>query len=272
MMEDMSEQYVHGYSEKESQRLSDQAGTLTQIIHHDSIFPPGSKILEAGCGTGAQTSILAQLNPGCEFTSVDISDSSLEIARKRISAAGITNVTFVHLDIMDEVFFTDRFDHAVFCFVLEHLKKPAEAVMKVMQMVKSGGTITAIEGDHGSVCFHPESEKALRTIECQVILQKMAGGDACIGRKIYPLLVSAGLSNVMVTARIVYADSGKSNLVDGFTRKTFIAMIEGVRKPSVAAGLITEKEWEEGISDLYRSAAKDGTFSYTFYKGTGIVP
>jgi len=141
-----------------------------------------------------------------------------------------------------------------------------------MQMVKSGGTVTAIEGDHGSVCFYPETEKALMTIRCQVILQERAGGDACIGRRLYPLLMSAGLSDIIVTPRIVYADAGRPEMVDGFTKKTFIAMIKGVRDPAIAAGLISASDWIEGISDLSCSAHDDGTFSYTFYKGYGIVP
>ena len=268
----MTQSYVHGYSEREAERLFDQADTLTGLIHHDSIFPSGSRILEAGCGTGAQTCILASKNPDCEFISVDISRESLEIAEKQVKDAGLTNVTLHHADILGDELPFDIFDHAVFCFVLEHLKEPEEAIRRVMKLVKPGGTVTAIEGDHGSVCFHPETEKALMTIRCQVLLQEQSGGDACIGRKLYPLLVSSGLSDVMVSPRLVYADGGRPDLVIGFTEKTFIAMIQGIREPAIAAGLMSAEDFDEGISDLSRSAQKDGTFSYTFYKGWGIVP
>jgi len=139
-------------------------------------------------------------------------------------------------------------------------------------MVKPGGTITAIEGDHGSVCFHPETERALMTIRCQVILQQHAGGDACIGRRLYPLFASSGLTGVHVSPRLVYADAGRLDVVSGFTEKTFIAMIKGVREQAVAAGLISTDDWENGIADLSQSALNSGTFSYTFYKGWGIVP
>ena len=268
----MTGTYVHGYSEKEAQRLFDRADTLTSLIHHDSFFPSGSRILEAGCGTGAQTCILAKLNPECNFVSVDISELSLSVAKKRIFEAGLSNVTFLHADVLDPALSLGSFDHAVFCFVLEHLKDPQGTVRRVGSMVRSGGTVTAIEGDHGSVCFHPETEKAVRTIRCQVVLQARSGGDACIGRKLYPILVSAGLVRIQVTPRIVYADAGNPQIVDGFTKKTFIAMIEGIREPAVAAGLMTPTEWDEGIGDLYRSAESEGTFSYTFYKGCGFVP
>ena len=47
--------YVHGYDEAEELRLNDQATTLEALLHHDTAYPPGSTVLEAGCGVGAQT-------------------------------------------------------------------------------------------------------------------------------------------------------------------------------------------------------------------------
>ncbi len=70
--------YVHGYSKRESERLSDQAQTLTALLHDDTRYPPGSRVLEAGCGIGAQTVILAKNSPGAYFTSLDISEDSLQ--------------------------------------------------------------------------------------------------------------------------------------------------------------------------------------------------
>ena len=73
--------YVHGYTETEARRLADQANTLSHLLHHDSMFPPNSVILEAGCGTGAQTRILAKNNPECRFVSIDVSEESLAVAK-----------------------------------------------------------------------------------------------------------------------------------------------------------------------------------------------
>ena len=50
-----------------------------------------------------------------------------------------------------------------------------------------------------------------------------------IGRELFPLLCKAGFKSVRVSPRMVYVDSSRPELVDGFTRKTFTAMIEGVR-------------------------------------------
>ncbi|MDD4190905.1 MAG: hypothetical protein PHI28_06225 [Mangrovibacterium sp.] len=63
--------YVHGYTNKEALRLNDQAATLDDIIHYDPVFPQNALILEAGCGVGAQTRIIATKNPDSNFISVN---------------------------------------------------------------------------------------------------------------------------------------------------------------------------------------------------------
>ena len=99
---------------------------------------------------------------------------------------------------------------------------------------------------------------------CLVLLQARAGGNALIGRELYPLLRSAGFEEVRVSPRMVYVDSSKPELVEGFTKKTFTAMVEGVRNSSVANGLISEADFDRGIADLHRTAEIDGVFCIHF--------
>lgn len=47
-------EYVHGYSERERDRLGDQASTLTGLLHADTVYGAGARVLEAGCGVGAR--------------------------------------------------------------------------------------------------------------------------------------------------------------------------------------------------------------------------
>lgn len=266
----MNTDYVHGYSAQESTRLTDQATTLTELLHADTVYPAGDRVLEAGCGVGAQTVILAGNSPQAAFTSIDISQESLTEAQRRVVEAGFTNVTFRPADIFNLPFPPGHFDHVFVCFVLEHLPDPAGALEALARVLKPGGSITVIEGDHGSAYFHPDSSDARRAIQCLVDLQRRAGGDSLIGRRLYPLLVQAGYRDVTVSPRMVYADAGKPSLVDGFTRKTFTAMVEGVGRQAVGQGLIDAPSWAAGIRDLYRTAEDDGTFCYTFFKATGL--
>ena len=74
----MKKAYVHGYDHRENIRLQDQASTLVELLHSDTKYPAGSKVLEAGCGVGAQTITLAKNSPDALITSIDISDVSVE--------------------------------------------------------------------------------------------------------------------------------------------------------------------------------------------------
>ncbi len=258
--------YVHGYNTIENIRLQDQATTLADLLHSDTMYPPKSWVLEAGCGVGAQTITLAQNSPDAQITAIDISETSVDQARKKINGAGFSNVVFRQGDIFNLPFANESFDHIFVCFVLEHVKQPNEALVCLKKLLKTGGTITVIEGDHGSACFYPYSAAARKAIQCQVVLQKRAGGNANIGRKLYPLLTKVGFADVSVSPRMVYADSSKPELVEGFTRNTFTVMIEGARKPAVDSGLIDEKTFDDGIKALYRTTESDGVFCYTFFK------
>ncbi len=263
-------QYVHGYSERESVRLFDQAQTLAELLHHDSVYPAGSRILEAGCGTGAQTVILAEKNPASEIISMDISTKSLGTAEARIKEENIKNVVFIEGDIFHMPHEKESFDHVFVCFVLEHLSDPALALGMLKQVLKKGGSLSGIEGDHGSVYFYPESAEALQAIRCQIELQAMMKGNSLIGRRLYPLLTQAGFRNVHVSPRMVYADASRPEMVEGFTKKTFIAMIEGVKENVLSNHLISNEDWQKGIADLYRTTGEDGVFCYTFFKGIGL--
>jgi SAM-dependent methyltransferase len=264
--------YVHGYDERANERLHDQARTLVDLLHDDIAYPAGSLVLEAGCGVGAQTVTLAQRSPEARFVSIDVEADSVAAARRRVEAAGATNVELRQADIFALPFEAQSFDHVFVCFVLEHLSQPVEALTILKGALKPGGTITVIEGDHGSTYFHPDSAAAHDAIRCQIDLQRSAGGDSNIGRQVYPLLVEAGLEAVHVRPLMVYVDASRPALVDGFTRKTFTAMIEGVREDAIAAGLIDPARFDAGIRDLYRTAEADGVFCYTFFKGVGLAP
>ncbi len=265
----MSTGYVHGYDAAEAQRLQDQAHTLVDLLHGDTAYPRGHTILEAGCGVGAQTVTLAQNSPGAHIVSVDLSLTSAAEARRVVQAAGLRNVAVCQADILSLPFPPESLDHVFVCFVLEHLARPIEALRALGRVLKVGGTITVIEGDHGSAYFYPDSASARRAIGCQIELQARAGGNALVGRTLYPLLREAGFDAVHVSPRMVYADASRPGLVDGFIRKTFNAMIEGVREPSIAAGLVEAKDFDRGVADLHRTTEADGVFCYTFFKAVG---
>ncbi|MEE1941894.1 methyltransferase domain-containing protein [Streptomyces sp. TRM 70361] len=269
----MAVDYVHGYSERESRRLDDQAGTLAALLHRGTSYPAGSRVLEVGCGVGAQTVHLVGSSPGARITAVDVSAESLALAREKVAVRHPgAEVDWCHADLFDLPFPEASFDHLFVCFVLEHLPDPARALGILRRLLRPGGTVTVIEGDHGSVLLHPDSAHARAAVDCLVRLQAAAGGDALLGRRLEPLLTGAGYTGVAVRPRTVYADRTVPDLVKGFTRDTFTAMVESVREEALAAGLTTGADWDRGIAGLHRTAEDGGTFLYTFFKAVAVNP
>jgi len=263
-------EYVHGYSDREEARLLDQASTLAELLHAGTRYPDGARVLEAGCGVGAQTVTLARNSPSARFTCIDVSSRSLDAARERARAASLANVTFQQADLFDLPFPEESFDHVFICFVLEHLARPLEALAALRSRLRQDGTLTAIEGDHGSTFFHPDDADARRAIDALIALQARAGGDANIGRRLQPLLAAAGLRDVVVSPRMVYVDSTRPEWVQGFTLDTFTAMVEGVRERAVAEGLLDAAAFQRGVEGLRRAAGPEGGFCYTFFKAVAV--
>ena len=137
------------------------------------------------------------------------------------------------------------------------------------KVLKKGGTITLIEGDHGSTFFYPYSHYAQSAINAQVKLQSENGGNAFIGRQLYPLLLDSGFKNCKVSPRMVYVDSSKPDFVEGFTKNTFTAMIEGIKEKVHKKAIMEAESFDRGVQDLYRTTQIDGVFCYTFFKGIG---
>jgi hypothetical protein len=68
---------------------------------------------------------------------------------------------------------------------------------------------------------------------------------------------------------MVYADATRPAMVEGFTRRTFTAMIEGVRQRALDDGLQSGADFDKGIAALHRASGDDGVFCYTFFKAMG---
>ena len=264
-------QYVHGYSPRETQRLQEQSEILEELLHSDTFYSAGEKVLEAGCGVGGQTVILARKSPGAEFTSIDISGESLDEAKTRIEQNGIVNTHFQQANIMDLPFSDESFDHVFICFVLEHLSEPLEALSELKRVLRKGGTLTAIEGDHGSCFWHPQTPDSLKVWDCMIKTQQFLGHDPLIGRRVYPLLQQAGLVIEYVTPKWVYTDSSTPELTDGAINKIIVPMTQTAREQSLQQGLIDPDTWERGIDDLAKVVINpQGTFFYTWFKGVAI--
>ncbi len=263
--------YVHGYSARETERLYDQSSILEDILHTGTVYPPGSRVLEVGCGTGGQTVILTSRSPGAEITSVDLSPDSLSSAKAMLGNRGAKNVAMLRADVFHLPFEDRSFDHVFVCFLLEHLEDPVGALAETRRVMRDGGSITVIEGDHGSCFWHPHTEESLGAWECLIRAQADLGHDSLVGRRLYPLLVEADFDVLDVSPRSVYADASNPVLLDGVVNRIMVPMVETARERALEMGLVDRATWERGLEDLRRCGDPPaGTIFYTWFKGIAL--
>lgn len=262
--------YVHGYSQRETQRLYEQAEILEDIIHARTAFPPGAKILEAGCGVGAQTRLMVKRCPEAEFTCIDISEKSLASANLLKEQAEFNNVTFQQENIHNLSFADEIFDHIFICFVLEHLDDPVAALVELKRVLKHGGTITAIEGDHGSCFWHPETPESTEAWYGLIKAQRNIGHDPNIGRRLTPLLTKAGFEVQLCEPAWLYADRLTPSLRDGMVDHIIVPMVQSAEQQIIDENLVPKDSYQKGIADLsHVDEIEEGTFFYTWFRAIG---
>ncbi|MGA8894482.1 MAG: class I SAM-dependent methyltransferase [Planktothrix agardhii] len=73
--------------------------TCYYLKYQKVINTEGKIILDAGCGTGYKSLVLAEANPDAKIVGIDISEQSIELARQRLKFHGFDNAEFYVLPI-----------------------------------------------------------------------------------------------------------------------------------------------------------------------------
>ncbi|NER39228.1 MAG: methyltransferase domain-containing protein [Oscillatoria sp. SIO1A7] len=100
-------------------------------------------ILDAGCGTGWTSLILAAANPGARVVGVDLSPKSVALAAERLQYHGFDNAEFHSLAIEDLAKLGIEFDYINCDQVLSFLPDPALGLEAMKSVLKPEGIIRA---------------------------------------------------------------------------------------------------------------------------------
>ena len=115
-------------------------------------FNAESVVLELGCGTGTTSIHHAPLVK--HILATDISNSMLDIGRRRASEAGIENVTFQQATVENLEATPSSFDVVLALNILHLIDDPFAAVNKVSALLKPGGVFVTGTPCLGDVLFN----------------------------------------------------------------------------------------------------------------------
>ncbi|PIG95472.1 SAM-dependent methyltransferase [Gloeocapsopsis sp. IPPAS B-1203] len=107
------------------------------------ISTEGKLILDAGCGSGYKSLVLAEANPGAKIVGVDISANSIELAKQRLQHHGFENAEFYVCGIEDLPSLGLQFDYINCDDTLYFFSEPAVGLQAMKLVLKPDGIIRA---------------------------------------------------------------------------------------------------------------------------------
>lgn len=189
--------YIHTFSKKEQDRLLTQGQFLEPYFYPRIDFNVCHRILEIGCGVGAQISIIARKFPNLTIDGVDLMESQIGRARTVLeSLIASKRVSLTIASAYDLPFPDNYYDGVCIFCVLEHIGDPLAALNEARRVLKSRGVFYCTEVFNSGLYIYPDcpaiSEYWAAFNQCQTGM----GGDPDIGIKLVNLAAKAGFEQI----------------------------------------------------------------------------
>jgi SAM-dependent methyltransferase len=133
----------------------------------DMVAPqPGTRLLDAGCGSGWLSRLIARRMPDCEVVGVDINPDYVAYAQLKAEAEGLTNLTY-QVGAVGELPFEDgSFDTVWSLMLMMFLPDRRGAIADLARLLRPGGRlVTGQQGlpRHADAPRDPELEAQIET-------------------------------------------------------------------------------------------------------------
>jgi ubiquinone/menaquinone biosynthesis C-methylase UbiE len=168
----------------------------------------GETVLDAGCGTGAVTALLAErVAPGGRVVGVDISSGHLEHARESLRGSGPA-VALAQADLEELPFAAGRFDLVWCSNAVNHLRDPLDAVKTFAGLLAPGGRLALGQSAFLMDMFFAWDARLEREVTraCYQFYRDKYGldeRDTAAVRNLLGLLKGAGLKDVKARTVLV---------------------------------------------------------------------
>ncbi len=262
----MSTFYSLGDSESEQERLVRQIDLYGDT--RELTFEPGNKVVELGCGAGANLWIARQLGEGA-YVGLDARQSQIEAARKRARDLGVGNVEFRVADASDTGLEAESFDALLCRCVLIHQPDPEPIVAEARRILRPGGRGVFIEPDGPNHYMTPGKDALMKVFHARTHYAYGDGrGSPEVARSLYPLLVNAGFRDITLTPHVIVATGDDPDRCRAFLRH-WVEIIEPVANTLVSRGLVTSQELEQALREA-GSVTSDLFICHTMWQADAV--
>lgn len=181
----MSQDYIHGYSIMEQRRLIRQAEVLAPTVHAGLDLAGVRRLLELGCGAGAELGFLASHQAGLELTGIERNAGHLAAAREHLASLDRQHAPqLLQADATALPFAAHSFDAVMTVWMLEHVARPAAVLGEALRVLVPDGRLICTEVDNATLKFEPEQPAIRDWVDRFNRFQEQAGGDPFVGRRL----------------------------------------------------------------------------------------
>jgi ubiquinone/menaquinone biosynthesis C-methylase UbiE len=185
--------YIHTFTAEEQDRLVRQAELLEHHLHEHIDFSGCSRLLEIGCGVGAQLRILMRRHPHLHATGVDISEKQVQRARHLLERERLAGQVELHTCAGHQTPSADgSFDAVYMCFLLEIFSDPFVVLQEAKRVLTNGGVLYCTEVFNDALYVYPRSPAILTYWRAFNEYQHRLGGDPNIGIRLCNVVIEAG--------------------------------------------------------------------------------
>lgn len=264
--------YLHGYTEQEQERLYRQARFLEKSVYANVDFSDRNRIIEVGCGVGAQTQILLERFPHLRVQGIDASRKQIARARTHLKSAIHAGRAAFHIgDALHLPYADNEFDGGFVCWFLEHVQKPVEILREVHRVLKPGGVIYCSEVLNSSLFVHPYSPATLQYWFAFNDHQWNLHGDPFVGAKLANYLLASGFQSITTQAKIEFYDNRMPKRRAEFIEYWTSLLLSGAAG-LMEAGRVTEATVREMTEELGRlKHDPDAVFFYAWIQARAEV-
>ena len=264
-------EYLHGFDKKEQQRLIHQAKFLETFVYEGVNFNSCRRLLEVGCGVGAQSDILLKRFPKITITGIDFSAEQLKSAADNLkSKIKQGRIELFQQDAQQLSLDFKKYDAAFLCWFLEHVPDPLKVLKQVHKHLKPGAQIVLTEVFNQSLFMEPYSPSYIKYWFEFNDLQWLMKVHPFIGVRLGALLKDAGFKSIKVEFRPLHFDSRKpkqrTDFIDYFFDILLSAESKMIESKKVNAELIAKMRAE--VERAKKS--KDSVFFYSFARAVAI--
>lgn len=257
MTHEPSADYVLGGTEAELSRLRAQAveyETHAQWLLDTIAVPPGSRVLDVGCGPIGILGLLSEkVGPQGEVVGLEREARFVELARREVARRDLRNVRIVEADALASGLDGETFDLVHERLVMVNVPERQRLLSEMLSLTAPGGTIALEDIDNVSWLCEPEHDSWVALIRIFHDVFRAGGGDPFIGRRLPALMRGAGVLDIQTRVQAVMAEPGQ------YRRTHLVSLLESIKGKAFAMGRMDEREFDAHRSALLEHLADPNT-------------